>query len=164
MIRITPDYDESLFKKRIAMFKKRLCMAIELELSYLGEELANYAKENHNYIDRSGNLTNSIGYYIIKDGKILKGKTVTPIRGLEKEDYNPKKASDRAKSVAKEFADQITHSYALIVVAGMEYASYIEAKGYNVILPAQFMCMKEFPKRMENLRNKVKERINNDRF
>ena len=41
--------------------------------------------------------------------------------------------------------------YTLAVVAGMEYAAYVEAKGYNVLIPAELQANKEFVPRMKEL-------------
>lgn len=41
--------------------------------------------------------------------------------------------------------DRINHQFALIIIAGMEYASYVEAKGYNVIMPAELKAKAEMP-------------------
>ena len=47
--------------------------------------------------------------------------------------------------VLQEMMDRINHQFALIIIAGMEYASYVEAKGYNVIMPAELKAKAEMP-------------------
>ena len=44
---------------------------------------------------------------------------------------------------------------ALVVVAGMNYAAYVEAKGYNVILPAELKAKTDFPQAMKKLMDKA---------
>lgn len=98
-------------------------------LQYMGEEFVNNAKNRGNYRDHTANLRSSIGYIILKDGRIV--------------DYNFKKersGTDGTTGVSKgyEFANEVSTRYPrgwiLIGVAGMEYAAYVEAlKSYDVI-------------------------------
>ena len=55
----------------VMLFQKRLEQATIFTLKYLGESLAKYAKDNHNYTDQTGNLTNSIAYAVVKDKEIV---------------------------------------------------------------------------------------------
>lgn len=50
----------------VQAFQKRLEAATIYLLKYLGESLVKYAKDQHNYTDQSGNLTNSIGYVVVQ--------------------------------------------------------------------------------------------------
>lgn len=152
---------ESTFKsgtvaQRVAAFRTRLDEAVEFRLQYMGEELAKYAKESHTYTDRTGNLTNSIGYAVVRNQKIVHyGGNDQPGEGSEK-----------ALEVMREYAETLTSTYSLIVVAGMNYAAYVEAKGYNVILPAELRAKTEFPQVMAKLRKaanaKAAELFGND--
>jgi hypothetical protein len=68
------------------------------------------------YLDDSKNLRNSIGYVVLKDGAIIS-------EGFPG-------GSAEAKSLAMSLRRD---GYQLIGVAGMDYASHVEARGYNVI-------------------------------
>lgn len=110
--------------------------AIKTKLKYLGEELVKYAKDNHNYTDQTGNLTNSIGYAVVHNNDIVyssfdKSSGVADISALQ-----------AAKAMAQDIYGN--NCYSLIIVAGMNYAAYVEAKGYNVILPAELKAKKDF--------------------
>lgn len=50
-----------------------------------------------------------------------------------------------AEKVGKE-----TKGVALVVVAGMNYAAYVEAKGYNVLSSAEHLAERELPRMLEN--------------
>lgn len=92
-------------------------------LQYMGEEFVNKARLSGNYTDRTGNLRSSIGYIII-----LNGKTI------DKNFQGPKtEGRSQAQKVAQEVAFQYPSGYVLIGVAGMSYAAYVEAKGFDVI-------------------------------
>ena len=127
--------------KKVAEFQSNLEKATIFMLSYLGEELAKYAKDRHNYTDQTGNLTNSIGYAVVRNGKIVNyGGEIQPGDG----------AAEGLK-VATEMANKSSSTFSLLIVAGMNYAAYVEAKGYNVILPAELKAKLDFPKAMERL-------------
>lgn len=110
--------------------------AIKTKLKYLGEELVKYAKDNHNYTDQTGNLTNSIGYAVVHNNDIVYSSF----------DESSGVADISALQAAKAMAQDIygNNCYSLIIVAGMNYAAYVEAKGYNVILPAELKAKKDF--------------------
>lgn len=95
-------------------------------LQYVGEEFVNKARSNNTYRDRTGNLRSSIGYIILLDGKVIDSN------------FEGKSASGKSKGkdVAKEVGSEYTEGYVLIGVAGMNYAAYVEAKGFDVITGA----------------------------
>ncbi|MDH6308038.1 hypothetical protein M2451_002557 [Dysgonomonas sp. PFB1-18] len=134
----------------VMAFQKRLETATVYLLKYLGESLVKYAKEQHNYTDQSGNLTNSMGYVIVQNS--------TPIHfgGLNQ----PGEGADAGLKVAMKLAAETPSSFSLIIVAGMNYAAYVEAKGYNVILPAELKAKAEFPAAMSKLATKAKAKAN----
>lgn len=55
-------------------------------------------------------------------------------------------------------AETLTNSLSLIIVAGMNYAAYVEARGYNVILPAELKARTDFPRAMQMLMDKAKRK------
>lgn len=132
----------------VQAFEKRLEAATIYLLKYLGEDLVRYAKDKHNYTDQSGNLTNSIGYVIVQNS--------TPIHygGLNQ----PGEGADAGLKLAMKMAAETPNSFSLIIVAGMNYAAYVEAKGYNVILPAELKAKKDFPEAMNKLVAKAREK------
>jgi hypothetical protein len=91
-------------------------------LQYAGETFVNKARISGNYKDRTGNLRSSIGYIILKDGKIVD-------RNFE----GGKEGKDEGQKAANEVASQYPDGYVLIGVAGMKYAAYVEAKSFDVI-------------------------------
>lgn len=125
----------NLIPEAVREFQERVENATVYYFSYMGEKLAKYAKEMHSYTDRTGNLTNSIGYAVVKGGKII--NTGGMMGSCE--------AKAASLQVLQEMMDRINHQFALIIIAGMEYASYVEAKGYNVIMPAELKAKAEMP-------------------
>jgi len=90
-------------------------------LHRIGQEAVNWARENGNYTDRTGNLRNSIGYVIFKDGQ-------------EIDSFGNKPTQENKDVVIKLVQNKIPEKgYALVVFAGMEYGIYVEAKGFIVL-------------------------------
>nr|DAF67749.1 MAG TPA: hypothetical protein [Caudoviricetes sp.] len=133
---------------KVSDFQKRLEAAGVFMLKYLGEDLAKYAKDNHNYTDQTGNLTNSIGYAVVRNKEIIYCDATN----------QPGEGSDAMLKAALKVVDGLTETLSLIIVAGMNYAAYVEAKGYNVILPAELKAKKDFPIAMAKLVEKARKR------
>lgn len=94
---------------------------IVIVLHRIGQEAVNWARENGSYTDRTGNLRNSIGYIIFKDGVDIAFSGQQPAK--QNKDLMVRLAKDKIPS----------QGYALVVYAGMEYGIYVEAKGYIVL-------------------------------
>jgi len=79
------------------------------------------ARGQGEYLDDTSALRSSIGYFVLKNGQMVFGKVEGEAEGV---------------SAAQALLGQVPKvniGYQLIGVAGMDYASYLEAKGYNVI-------------------------------
>lgn len=123
---------------------ERLIKATIYNLQFIGERCLNAARDTNSYKDRTGNLRSSLGYVIVCDGKIvyqsdfevvLQGKT------------GAKSGIQYAKEVARQFPEGIV----LIVVAGMNYASYVSDKGYDVIDSAELLADRLVPQILKQL-------------
>lgn len=95
-------------------------------LSVLGERVVKYAREHGSYTDRTGNLRNSIGYVVVQYGRIVT------------EDFSIGSGHGEAKAQARAYALEVARELPadktyLVWVAGMEYAKYVEAKGFDVL-------------------------------
>lgn len=131
-------------------------------LAKAGEDAVKSAIENGNYQNRTGNLRSSIGYVIAYDGNILKEGGFHKIQGngenMEKVEFTTRdgkqvsfwakgKFGDGSEGVRKglEFARSVvssTSGYAFVMVAGMEYASYVSSRGYDVVDSGQLLLWK----------------------
>lgn len=77
------------------------------------------------YVDQTTNLRNSIGYFIFHDGRYVTGKNDLASNTIEIQDHVKPKGIQ------------------LIGIAGMNYASEVESKGYNVISYQADVCIVE---------------------
>lgn len=127
---ITPMLEvDKYLDEQIERIEKRIIS----NLSYVGEQCLNEGRSTNSYKDQTGNLRSSIGYVIVKNGKVIKQSdfaTVKTGRG------GSKSGTAYARKLAGEFPDGI----ALIVVAGMNYAAYVSAKGYNVLDSSELLA------------------------
>lgn len=121
-------------------------------LSYLGEKCVIEAKDRpqeSSWFDQSGNLRSSIGYVVVSNGRIVQYSDFNPV----KQGYEGLK---EGKELAAELARKYTSGYALVVVAGMNYAELVEAMDNKVVLAsAELYARQELP----NMMNKLKTQI-----
>lgn len=112
-------------QKMAQAVRERIIAAFE----YAGEEFIISGRsqpQSHEmgfYQDHSGNLRNSIAYYLFENGELIRfkefGNIVENRSHLEPE----------------------TRGFQLIGIAGMDYASYVEARGFNVITMQAEVCI-----------------------
>lgn len=114
--------------------------------AYVGEACVREARIKANFIDRTGNLRSSIGYVLKYNGEIVQLSGFTPLHGGAD-------GSQQGKAFALQVAERAKgKGITLIVVAGMEYASYVANRGYDVIDSAELMARRLVP----SLLNKLK--------
>lgn len=126
-------------------------------LSVLGVKAANHARRSRGYKDRTGNLVNSTGFIILKDGanvfqdfkKTVTGGEPTAIDGM-------KVGQDLAMEIAADFAN--FRGWVLIVVAGMHYAANVEYfRGKNVLAATELYIRVEMPKTIAKIEKAFKK-------
>lgn len=96
---------------------------IVMRLAQIGEECVKSARNDGDYKDRTGNLRSSIGYIIIDEGNPVF------LSGFG----NITEGAAEGQKFANELATRHNTGTVLCVVAGMNYAVYVAAKGRNVI-------------------------------
>lgn len=122
-------------------------------LQYAGEQFVKDARDGMkispsafpkgNYQDQTANLRSSVGYFVLKDGVIIDTNFQGTAEGIT------------AGRAALDLVPQ-KEGYQLIGVAGMDYASHVESKGYNVITSQGDIALVN----IERLLNKFKDRMN----
>lgn len=104
-------------------------------LHYVGLEVVNQIRDSliSNWDDQTGNLRSSIGYIIALDGEPIEMSPFTKVDGPKRTPEDPN-GSEIGKSYAQSLVSLYPNGIALIVVAGMEYASYVEKKENKTVL------------------------------
>ena len=127
----------------------------------VGEEVVNHARNlpspsadgmqqpipphQPNYIDWTGNLRSSIGYVLAVDGQIITTSSFSPINGGDE-------GANDGKAFAESLVQKFPSGIALIVVAGMNYAKYVTARGYDVIDSAELQAQQLIPQMLSQLK------------
>lgn len=87
-----------------------------------GEECIIEAKNGGSYTDWSGNLRSSIGYAVLRNGKVFQQGQVEQTKDGKKGVTDGKKYLEKRIKAAKQ------EGIVLIVTAGMNYAEYVETR------------------------------------
>lgn len=115
--------DPRRFDNLVKAIREIVYSEIKTTLSFLGEQCVRRIKDRsaeESWIDQTGNLRSSIGYAIYDYGKkMMQSSFDTVLNGSE--------GSAQGKKFVEELASQFANVYALVVVAGMSYAAYVEA-------------------------------------
>lgn len=123
-------------------------------LSWMGEQalirIRNRSGKD-SWFDQTGNLRSSIGYAIFDHGtKVIESAFKPVLNGAE--------GSGKGKALINTLASAYAETFALVVVAGMEYASYVEAmEKKDVLASAELQATNE----LDSVLEKTKERIFN---
>lgn len=126
--------------KRIAAVEK----AVLYNFGVIGERVLNAARSTNSYKDQTGNLRSSIGYVIVKDGRIVQSSDFAVVKDGDK-------GNKEGKAFARELAREYDKGIVLIVVAGMNYAYYVKKRGYDVIDSAELLADNLVPKILHQL-------------
>lgn len=97
--------------------------AIVDSLYEIGLSAVNTIRQNHAYKDQTGNLTSSVGCAVVVNGDIMQ------ISGFEAIKPTGAQGSQDGKAYIQSLASQFPTGITLIVVAGMNYAAYVERRG-----------------------------------
>lgn len=123
---------------------QRATNALVRTLMYVGETCLNNARTTHTYTDQTGNLTSSMGYAVSVDGKLVGSpKFSQMLQGGE----GVTTGADYVKEVIARYPQGI----ALVLVAGMNYAAFVAARGYNVLDSAENLAYTLAPKLLQQL-------------
>ena len=99
-------------------------------LSYLGEQCVTKVRDRsatESWIDQTGNLRSSIGYAIYERGR----KEIESAFNIVK---NGSEGANEGRKMIDELAGLYSNTYALVVIAAMNYAEYVEAKDNKDVL------------------------------
>ena len=121
-------------------------------LANLGEQCVSLARDRTpelSWIDRTGNLRSSIGYIITHNGNIVQ---YSDFQQVKQGSEGVKTGRNFAEKIAKQFSSE----YVLVVVAGMNYAEYVEAMdNKDVLATPELFANKELPKMFERLKKQI---------
>lgn len=123
----------------------------------LGEEciakIRDRSKEE-SWIDRTGNLRSSIGYAVYDYG-------IKQIESAFQIVRNGNEGSSEGKKMISQLGSEYSNAYALVVVAGMNYASYVEAlENKDVLASTELWAKSIVDARLKRAKKAAIEKIN----
>lgn len=149
---IKPNFTKDDVRKRFDAFLNEIEKKQIARLQRLGEMCLVEARTNKGYMMQTGALLSSTGYEVFVDGVAIHSQ-FDAASGAESN------ASETGIKSGQSIAETIgkgTKGIALVVVAGMNYAAYVEAKGYNVLSSAEHLAERELPRMLEKLISNIK--------
>ena len=122
---------------------KRIESVLIRELEVLVAKLENHAKASAGYEDQTANLKSSIGGVVLKDGRPIS------FAGFS--------GKSEGKSTGLEFINSLIsgqgRGYIILVVAGMNYATYVENYyDLNVLKKTELKMKRDYPKLLKRLK------------
>lgn len=135
---------EGAISEFIGQQVERVTSALIYNLCAVGEQVLNQARSTNSYKDQTGNLRSSIGYVVAVDGEVVQSSSFEVVKdGAD--------GSRDGKSYAIDLVKQFPEGIVLIVVAGMNYASYVSAKGYDVLDSSEVLADRLVPEILKQL-------------
>lgn len=128
--------------------------AIVSVLTDVGLQCVIDARESSGYTDQTGNLRSSIGFVVVKDGKIVE-KILADQVGDNKP--STQEGMSNANETLERLASKYSSGICLIVVAGMNYAAYVEGRGRNVLTSSELLAERIIPKMLTDLGVEIKK-------
>jgi hypothetical protein len=127
------------------------CLTIRA-LSKLGEQCVTKIRDragDKSWYDQTGNLRSSVGYVIAHNKNIIQYSTFNQVnQGSE--------GVKTGKDLAKELAKRYSNNYVLIVVAGMNYAEFVEAMdNKDVLASTELWAREQVPLMLEKLKRQI---------
>lgn len=149
---IKPNFTKDDVRKRFDAFLNEIEKKQIAQLQRLGEMCLVEARTNKGYMMQTGALLSSTGYEVFVDGVAIHSQ-FDAASGAESNaaETGIKSGQNIAETIGKG-----TKGIALVVVAGMNYAAYVEAKGYNVLSSAEHLAERELPRMLEKLISNIK--------
>ena len=133
-------------------------------LSYLGEECVKRVRDRSpkdSWNDQTRNLRSSMGYMVLYNGQPVQQGGFIPTPNAPKGDGS-KGRSDGEKFLQETVAEVARdNSFALVIVAGMNYADKVEAlENKNVLAGAHLFAVEEWRYMEKALKDKIENDIN----
>lgn len=138
---VTPNSEvNSYIERKLEIWRQLLIR----KFSYIGEQVLNAARSTDSYKDQTGNLRSSLGYVVAVDGRVADISSFAVVKNGQE---GSKTGADYARKLARKYPKGIV----LIVCAGMNYAAYVSAKGYDVVDSAELLADRLVPQMLRQL-------------
>lgn len=145
---------------RFRQFRKAIVEKQIERLQRLGEMCVTQARSvppSVGFHDQTGNLRSSIGYMVFVDGVSVHQSTFEQVSPqAAHKDGVTYDGGKKGEAYCREIGKNTT-GVCLVVVAGMDYATYVESKGRDVLTSAEHLAEQELPKQLAELIENIKK-------
>ena len=125
-------------------------------LSFLGEQAIERVRNRsgeESWFDHTGNLRSSVGYAVAEHGRKQIESTFEQVLGGAE-------GANKGRQVVENLVKQYSDTYALIVVAGMDYAERVEAiEGKDVLASTELWAKSQIDSYLNKTIGKIKRRV-----
>lgn len=98
------------------------------------------------YTVQTGNLVSSVGYALVYDGQVIRTSSFDAVPGPKGDGTE---GSTKGRAYVKELAARYPQGYALILVAGMHYASYVQELYHRDVLVSGSLVAEQLVREMQ---------------
>lgn len=141
---------------KIDQLPKIVNTVIEDVFSELGEFITEGIRNGSlsSWLDSSGGLRSSIGYAVVRNGRVVKMSDFEVVlNGVDGSEKGKRKVAELATKYAQ-------YDYLLLIVAGEEYAVYVEAVDGKVVLSEGYNHIeKNLPKQLKDRMQKALRKL-----
>ena len=144
---------DKFFRQAMEIMRSELFRA----MAYLGEQSVARVRDREeidSWYDHTANLRSSIGYAIYDYGKTVIESAFAPVKGGSQGQAEGRKMVD-------ELAGKYASTYALVIVAAMNYAEFVEAcKNKDVLASTESWAKSKFDEYLNKAKERAIRRIN----
>lgn len=132
---------------------------IQRGLSILGEKCVTKVRDrgyDESWFDQTGNLRSSIGYAIYNHGKKMIESSFAVVK-------NGGEGANEGRRMVEELAKMYSGTYALVVLAGMNYAENVERmENKDVLASTELWAKTQVDEHIKNSMKRAIQRINKE--
>lgn len=142
----------SELEKDLQTKKDAIKKVVIRNLCWVGEQCVNTARNDGNYRDITGNLRSSIGYVVLENGHEVSFSMRQRTKQFKGSEGDGKEGLKAGKDILEKIKGEHQRGYVLIVVAGMQYAAYVEeVRGKNVLISSRQYAEQLVPKLLHDI-------------
>ena len=151
--------NKETIKRYFDDFRECLHDVIVQQFAKTGDDAVKVARNPHDkdWTDRTGNLRSSIGFMVTYKGKQVE------LGGFESTaapNGNGQEGTEEGERVIKGLKGTNTEGYALVIVAGMNYAEYVQAhENRDVLASAESFARDEIKKNLSIVPQLVEQKM-----
>lgn len=143
---------DDLFRRAAKILEER----IKYNFNYLGLQCVTKIRDrsgDDSWYDQTGNLRSSVGYAIYSYGQKQIESSFSSV-------LNGQQGSQKGREMVNELANEFSDTYALVVLAAMEYAEFVEAmESKDVLASTEIFARKEVDRYLKKAIDEAEKEI-----